>query len=425
MNMPVNLDNITQFLHRHDAIQAAEWHDTKKLGWLLGPSIPLMAVVSILSVADKHSRRHPIINNSLAWIGPLLIHVIVPALDIIVGEDENNPPDSAMHVLNEQSYYKNIVYSFVPLHYLSLAVGAYRFVKSPLSPLARAGIVMTVGALNGIAFNTAHELGHKKGNFDRLMSKLSVAPTGYGHFVVEHNFGHHKRVSTPEDPASSRFGESYWQFLPRTVIEGFKSGIRIEKQRLARRGKNFWNRDNDILQSWLMSAGILGIATATLGKKVMPFFGISALYGFSLFEVINYIEHYGLKRQQLAQGGYERVQPEHSWNGNQIVSNLFLYQLQRHSDHHANPTRAYQTLRHFDDTPQLPTGYAGMVAPAYIPPLWFKLMNQRVINHYGGDMSRINMHQKNTRQLKESLADAGHYVASKGLRAMGKLLSRI
>lgn len=426
MNMQVNLDAINESIKNslNTAPQDGQWRDAKKLGWLLGPSIPVMALTAMSAVQNKGGTRNPILNNALAWAGPILIHAIVPALDVIVGEDNNNPPDDAMDDLSNQSYYKNIVYAFVPLHYLSIALGTYRFVKSPLSPLAKTGMMMTVGALNGIAFNTAHELGHKKGSFDRFMSKLSVAPSVYGHFVVEHNFGHHKNVSTPEDPASSRFGESYWAFLPRTAINSFKSGIKIEKQRLARRGKNFWSKDNEILHSWLMTAGILGASTALLGRKSLPFLAGSALYGFSLFEVINYIEHYGLKRQKLSSGKYERVQPEHSWNGNQIISNLFLYQLQRHSDHHANPTREYQTLRHFENTPQLPAGYAGMVAPAYIPPLWFKLMNQRVIDHYDGDMSRINMHTGEN-VLLETTKDTLSSIASIGLKSVGKLLQRL
>ena len=107
-----------------------------------------------------------------------------------------------------------------------------------------------------------------------------------------------------------------------------------------------------------------------------------AAYGASLLEVINYVEHYGLKREKLANGKYERTAPTHSWNSNHIVTNLVLYQLQRHSDHHAHPSRSFQALRHFDNAPQLPSGYASMLLPAYIPSLWYKLMDERVIQHY-------------------------------------------
>jgi alkane 1-monooxygenase len=131
--------------------------------------------------------------------------------------------------------------------------------------------------------------------------------------------------------------------------------------------------------------------TDVFGWKVLPFLLLQALYGSSLLEVVNYLEHYGLCRQRLDDGRYERCQPRHSWNSNHTVTNLLLYQLQRHSDHHANPTRSYQALRHFDESPQLPSGYASMVLLALLSPLWFKVMNPRVVAHYGGDMTKANI----------------------------------
>jgi alkane 1-monooxygenase len=185
-------------------------------------------------------------------------------------------------------------------------------------------------------------------------------------------------------------GESFWRFLPRTVVGGFKSAIEIEKTRLARQGKGFWSIHNELLQGWAITAGLYGTLIAVFGRKVIPFIAIQAGYGFSLLEVINYIEHYGLLRQQV-DGKYERTQPEHSWNSNKVITNVFLYQLQRHSDHHANPTRSYQTLRHFEESPQLPSGYATMLMAAYVPPLWFKIMDKRVVEHYKGDLNKANI----------------------------------
>lgn len=115
----------------------------------------------------------------------------------------------------------------------------------------------------------------------------------------------------------------------------------------------------------------------------------------------NYIEHYGLLRQKDVNGKYERVLPEHSWNNNNIVTNLFLYQLQRHSDHHAFPTRPFQALRHFDEAPELPNGYASMLLPALIPAWWSKIMDQRVFDHYKGDLSKANIHPKKRKKIFE------------------------
>lgn len=223
------------------------------------------------------------------------------------------------------------------------------------------------------------------------MSRLVLAPVAYGHFFVEHNRGHHVRVATPADPASARYGESFWEFLPRTVVGSVKSAWALEKRRLEQQGHSVWSWRNDVLNAWAMTVVLWGVCIAFVGLKAVPFLIIQAIYGASLLEVVNYLEHYGLCRQQLPSGRYERCTPQHSWNSNHVVTNLFLYQLQRHADHHANPTRSFQALRHFEHSPQLPAGYAAMIMVAYVPPLWFRVMNPRVVAHYNGNMSLANI----------------------------------
>lgn len=155
-----------------------------------------------------------------------------------------------------------------------------------------------------------------------------------------------------------------------------------------------------------MTVALWSAAIAFGGAKVVPFLLIQAAYGASLLEVVNYVEHYGLGRRQLPTGRYERCTPQHSWNSNHVVTNLFLYQLQRHADHHANPTRSYQALRHFDDSPQLPAGYAAMILLAYVPPLWFRVMNPRVVAHYGADMAQSNIKPSIRQKVLAELAIA-------------------
>ena len=175
------------------------------------------------------------------------------------------------------------------------------------------------------------------------------------------------------------------------MIGSLISAWSLERERLARRGHSVWSWRNDILQTTALTALLFGGLIAALGWIVAPFLLIAAFYGASLLEVVNYVEHYGLCRERVANGRYERCQPKHSWNSNHVVTNLLLYQLQRHSDHHANPTRSYQALRHFDEAPQLPSGYASMILLAYFPPIWFRLMNPRVVAHYAGDMRQANV----------------------------------
>jgi alkane 1-monooxygenase len=277
-----------------------------------------------------------------------------------------------------------------------------------MSVVDKIGLAMTIGTIAGIGINTAHELGHKKESHERWLAKIALAQSFYGHFYIEHNRGHHVRVATPEDPASARLGESFYQFWPRTVGGSLKSAWRLEKRRLARRKQSPWRLDNDVLNAWLMSIVLWAVVVAAFGLEVLPYLVIQAVVGFSLLEVVNFMEHYGMLRQKVGEGDrqrYERVLPSHSWNSNNIATNVLLYHLQRHSDHHANPTRRYQTLRDFEESPVLPTGYAGMIVLAIVPAIWRRVMDQRVVDHFGGDVSLANISPRKREKYVERYAE--------------------
>src|SRR5699024_3025113 len=176
-----------------------------------------------------------------------------------------------------------------------------------------------------------------------------------------------------------------------TVIGSVRSAWRIESERLKRTGDSVWSLRNEVLQAWGLTVVLWLAVMLAFGIELLPFLLVQAVLGASLLEAVNYTEHYGLKRAKLADGRYERCQPRHSWNNDHIVTNIFLFHLQRHSDHHAHPTRRYQSLRHFDDAPELPTGYAGMIVLAYFPPLWRRVMDKRVVAHHQGDIRGANL----------------------------------
>lgn len=148
---------------------------------------------------------------------------------------------------------------------------------------------------------------------------------------------------------------------------------------------------NDVLTAWGLSVALVALLTLVFGPVVLPFLLVQAVTGILLLESVNYIEHYGLLRERTATGRYERCSPRHSWNSDHLVTNIFLYHLQRHSDHHANPGRRFQTLRSYDESPQLPAGYATMVLLAAVPPLWRRVMDPKVVRHYDGDVNRANL----------------------------------
>ena len=225
---------------------------------------------------------------------------------------------------------------------------------------------------------------------ERWLAKLVLAMTGYGHFYIEHNRGHHRDVSTPADPASSRMGESIYRFVLREMPGAFRRAWQLEKDRLADSGRGPWTLKNEILQPLLLTLVFFTGMVLWIGWAALPFLLLAAFWSNFQLTTANYIEHYGLLRQKLANGRFEPCKPRHSWNSNQILSNLAVFHLQRHSDHHAHPLRRYQTLRHFDDAPQLPSGYFAMFVISYIPPLWFWLMNRRLLASVGYDPQKIN-----------------------------------
>jgi alkane 1-monooxygenase len=363
----------------------ATWRDPKRYAWLLGLVVPLFPFVA-WGLAE-------LTGYGLFWFtGPLFVFGIMPLLDWLIGKDSANPPDSVIKWLEQDRYYRWCTYLFIPLQYAGLVGGAWLLSGGGLSVVEKIGLALTLGCVNGIGINTAHELGHKRASVERWLSKIALAPTGYGHFFIEHNRGHHVRVATPDDPASSRMGESFYRFWPRTVSGSLRSSWELEKERLERGGRGPWTIRNDILNAWAMSLALFGALIAAFGIEIAPYLLIQAVFGFSLLEVVNYLEHYGLLRGKRDDGvRYERTQPEHSWNSDNVSSNVFLYHLQRHSDHHAHPVRRFQALRHFDQAPELPSGYATMIVIAAIPPLWRRVMDPRVVAHYDGDVTRANI----------------------------------
>ncbi|AOJ93597.1 alkane 1-monooxygenase [Burkholderia multivorans] len=363
---------------------AASWSDGKRYLWLLGAltiTLPIFAAQLALSTGF----------HVFWWFGPLFAFGVIPILDTLIGDDRDNPPEDVVPHLERERYYRLIVYLATLVEYVAFFMCVRIVGTHALAWYDYVGFALSLGAATGISINTAHELGHKTNRFERWLAKITLAPVAYGHFFVEHNRGHHVRVATAEDPASARYGESFWAFLPRTVVGSVRSAWRLERTRLARLGRSPWTWRNEVLHAWAMTVVVWGIAIAIGGVVVIPFLVIQAVYGASLLEVVNYVEHYGLGRRRLPNGRYERCTPQHSWNSNHVVTNLFLYQLQRHADHHANPTRSYQALRHFDDAPQLPAGYATMILLAYVPPLWYRVMNPRVVAHYRGNMAQSNI----------------------------------
>lgn len=363
---------------------ALPYRDHKRPLWLLSLFVPTFGLIGpalYLLVSPS---------ELWLWLSPLFFYFGIPLLDALIGEDPSNPPESEVPALEADPYYRWITYLLVPVLWASFIAICVFVASQPLSATGLLAMIINTGGGLGFAINLGHEMGHKKSTLERWLAKLALVPACYGHFYIEHNRGHHRDVATPVDPASSRMGESIYRFVLREMPGGFRRAWQLERERLARCGKSPWSLDNEVLQPALISLALYGALVAALGWQILPFLLLSAFWGAFQLTSANYLEHYGLLRRKLENGRYEVCQPHHSWNSNHLFSNWALFHLQRHSDHHAHPTRRYQSLRNFPDLPRLPSGYFGMFLLAYVPPLWFRLMNPRLIEAVQGDAARIN-----------------------------------
>lgn len=369
----------------NDKTTTSTWIATKKYWYSLALLMPALPIFSAYIAAKTNS-------GGWLWLPFVFLYLGVTLLDKLFGEDDANPNEDMVEQIKNQAYYKYLLFLTVPMLWLSVIVMAYVASQFDWSWVNIVGAALSAGVMGALGVNYGHELGHKvndKGQ--QIAAKLALAITGYGHFAIEHNKGHHKDVATPEDPASSRMGESIYKFVQREIPGAFRRAWELEGARMKRLGKSQWSVHNEIVQAALITISAYGILLAFLGPVMIPFLAIVAAYGYWSLTSANYIEHYGLLRQKEASGRYERCKPQHSWNSNHKVSNLILVHLQRHSDHHAHPTRPYQVLRDYDNVPKLPAGYPWMFLLAIFPPVWFAIMNPRVAKWAEGDMNRVNM----------------------------------
>ena len=366
---------------RLDAANA--WRDRKRPLWLLSLTVPSLVGAGPL-LAEW-------LESPLAlWTPLLLVYVLLPLLDLAVGDDTSNPPESAVAALEAERYYRWITWAVVPLLWFWFIGGAWYATQAQLPWHGWLALALSTGVVGGFCINAGHELGHKKSRLERALAQWVLAPTAYGHFVVEHNRGHHRDVATFEDPASARLGESIWRFVLREWPGAWRRAWWLEAERLQRDGRSVWHPDNEILQTGALTLALWVALTLWLGTEVLGFLLLASAWANFQLSSANYIEHYGLKRATGADGRPERCSPRHSWNSNSLVSNWVLFHLQRHADHHAHAARRYQSLRHFPEAPQLPTGYFGMFLLAYVPPLWFRVMDPRLVAAVEGDATRVN-----------------------------------
>lgn len=328
--------------------------------------LPILAFVSFTS------------KGWLTYLPLLETFFLVPFLELFLRPNAENLSDAEEAMRKTDRVYDWQLYIMVPVQFFLLWVFLQSMQDPTLTWVDTVGRVSGMGILCGvIGINIAHELGHRNTKHEQWMAKALLLSSLYMHFFIEHNKGHHKNVSTKEDPSSARYGEVLYLFWFRSVFYSYLSAWHLEREKLKKQGKSFFSLSNEMLAFQIIQMALtLGIGYV-FGWLIMGYFLVAAVIGFLLLETVNYIEHYGLERDKKG-NSYERVMPHHSWNSNHVVGRIVLFELSRHSDHHFIASRKYQILRHIEDCPQMPTGYPGMMLMATVPPLWFWIMNPRV-----------------------------------------------
>ena len=373
-----------------------KYKDKMRWLWILSVIFPTISIPGIF--------LHHQTGNGIFLFYPFVVtYLITPFLDLIVGEYNENHPREFKEELGQKFFYKLLTFIVVPIHVVVFFISAFYVGTKTLVWWELILISVAAGLASGLAINTGHELGHKKTKFERNLAKIVLAIPAYGHFTIEHNRGHHSNVSTPEDAASAMMGENIYEFALREMPKSFLNAIEIETTRLHRTGKSFWSRENQMLHSFVLTFLIQISLLILFGIKMIPFLLIHNFFAWWQLTSANYIEHYGLLREQKSDGRYEPCKPHHSWNSNYLLGNLHLFNLQRHSDHHTHPSKRYHMLDSYEDLPSLPSGYLGCYLLAYIPWLWFHVMNKKLIalKHINHDFSKINIHPEKKDMLVE------------------------
>ena len=315
----------------------------------------------------------------LCFVPLIYAWVVIPLLELFVKPDPSNMEVAEEELAKKDRVYDYILYLIVITQVPTLFYFLYSMQDQSLTIWDKIGRTGAMGLLCGtFGINVGHELGHRVKKFEQFLAKVSLLTSLYMHFFIEHNRGHHKNVATPKDPSSAKYGEPLYFFFFRTIVLSYVSAWKIASKDMRNARRNPLSLHNEMLQYHLIQLSFVSLIVVMFGWTITLYFLIAAFMGILLLETVNYIEHYGLQRREIGDGKYERAMPEHSWNSDHVIGRLMLFELSRHSDHHYVASRKYQVLRHHDDSPQMPTGYPGMMILSTIPPAWFYVMNRRL-----------------------------------------------
>ena len=320
--------------------------------------------------------------NRTGWItfAPVIFtFVLVPLVELFIQPDRENLNEESRKSEHKKRIYDRILYLAVPIQLLMLSSFLFVIELTPLGSVEFIGKVFAMGLLCGVlGINIGHELGHRSSRFEQFLGEILLLTSLNTHFLPYHNEGHHREVATPDDPATAKMGQSVFSFWVTSHFGSYKKAWKIENNRMKKQGKSKFSLSNRMINYSIANIVLIFGIFYFFDAKVLLAFLLAAIIGILLLGSVDYIEHYGLLRIKKASGRYERVQPRHSWNSDHQMGRLMLFNLSRHSDHHYKSSKKYQLLESMPESPQMPTGYPGMMMLALVPPLWFSIMNKKL-----------------------------------------------
>ncbi|MFD2566427.1 alkane 1-monooxygenase [Pseudotenacibaculum haliotis] len=318
-------------------------------------------------------------NGWLTLLPVIVFFGFVPLLELFFQPDKSNFSKEQEAYEKEQSIYSAILYLMIPIQLIFLGYFLFSIQDTTLTNLDLIGRVSAMGLLCGvIGINVGHELGHRNNRIDEFLGEILLLTSLNTHFLPYHNGGHHYNVATPNDAATARKNELLYIFWIRSHFMSYFQAWQLENKRMKENNRSWFHLQNRMVVYSFANIILLGTIFYFFGEFVLLAFISAAIIGILLLETVNYIEHYGLLREKNKHGRYERVKRTHSWNSDHVIGKVMLFNLSRHSDHHYNGSKHYQLLKSLPESPQMPTGYPGMMLLSLIPPLWFSFMNKKL-----------------------------------------------
>ena len=338
----------------------------KKLKYLGILIVPIAAYISFIST------------GILAFLPLLITFLAVPILELFFKPNKQNLTETEAESAKNDSYYKLLLFLMVPIQIAALLL-FFQSVQEDIATVDLVGRISSMGILCGVlGINVGHELGHSTKRYEQFLGEILLLTSLETHFLPYHNSGHHFDVATPEDSATARKNEWLFTFWFRSQIGSYFKAWQLEKKRLTILKKLVISLHNKMIVYTIAQIALVTSIYFFYGEVILFYFLMAAISGILMLETVNYIEHYGLLRKKKKSGRYEVVSLKHSWNSDHTMGRILLFELSRHSDHHHRASKEYQLLDSHEESPQMFTGYPGMMLLALVPPLWFVVMNKRL-----------------------------------------------